>query len=1191
MLGCIINKFKEILYSPGVLNLSNDITDSLSAALNTMTKPSDAESTQATTEKEEDKKEEKEPEIKDESEPQEDKKEDEAEENKEAVEKTGENEEKKEKPEDGKEQEEYNKIVKNLQDAIQDAKKNITAPEFDKEVGVLEKVFESPLEADIPSFVPVKCVESIGFSVFNPAPSSAQLKGDLFYLKVKTLEGPEYVITSNVKGFFVNNSNENVSFDPNCLQRGNPCFSHSLVGLLCQLSSKFSDKLEEHINKILKTDPFYMSQTTLPTKEWLSNHNGTQFQVESFKYENEEAVSGFYGMDSKGSRDWNEEFQVCKDLPTENVFQRIQRDRAFNKIYYDFIEAAKKGAVAIVNKSIPALNPMDDEHQHVFVYNQIFFSFAVDNKENYKDVSSTDSNPTYTATNHDLLGLRTLQVIDIDGLHIIATCHINYRGYRVIAQSIIPGILTNTDQNSLTEYGSVDDGQTIHSNEEFNELMKKLCEHLAIKECTVVDGEGKEHLIAGSIDVKGIRGTDKRKYLLDLVRLTPRDANYLGKNYTSCLVRPELVRIFQKTKDIEYATQKLKEEYKDDAEEEKKETSKEENKDYFDMTEEEKKEAIAKNQKEMEDKKQKQIQRLQAFDKYLKEAPQFKYNLNVLTNTKLAEGDYKEDEKAVRELSSFITENTIPKLIKSFEAGENVPTDNESISEIFHTQGLNIRYLGKVADSIEEGKLPHIKTLLERSMVCRSAGKLFNEMIRSCADSKGAKFIAHILNILFAPQHIIHKLDEGQDLEEEKVEENKTQKSNKNENHSENKGKKGDKKNKKRNKNKNQNSNGPEKKEEKKLFEISSLHNKNFRHLVEDNKNAKLFKMKPKEFYNKIVKLVKKRYSYDLDPELTNLSCRKSLRNKFAFLRDFCRVVGIKIHSRNYSLEEVETSATDKPCQLPFNESDIVEVIPIIKNIDIVNYDYKTFINTAKSALKEGYYEQAFEYLNQAINVNLQIAGPINKEAVTCLSKLSNIHFKFGDYNQAVQLQTKCVILTEKLFGKVHAQTAQAYASLAQITTIANYTKSFEYMNRALYIYELVCGDYHPEISATYLSLGFMYLEINDIQSAVKCFDQALSRNTAMYGEEHIQVANCYQIIASAHQNSEDFRQALEYQEKSHKILTKLFKEDDTIVKNSLATIDQFTKLSVQKEMVKKIEQQSKFSNLIIFRSKTFGIK
>jgi protein TIF31 len=553
-------RFKEILYSPSILNLSNDITDSLSAAINSVTKTKDAEPTSAET---------KDAEIKDvetdksevsktDTEPTVPKQ-DESKASEETKVHTPQEEHKngaivEEKKKS--QEEEYTKMMKDIKESMEEAKKNITPLNLDSQSLKLSEAFNSPLNPDISSFAPVKCLEFMGFSSFNPAPSSLEMKGDLFYLKVKTLEGQEFVITSNVKGFYINNSHENVSFDPSTCQRNNPCNSHSLVGLMCQLSPKFSDKLEEHINNILKTDPFCMSSSQQPTQEWLTQENSAKYNTESFKFGNEDAISGYYGLDSKGSRDWNEEFQVCKDLPKENIFQRIQRDRAFYKIYYDFIDSSKKGAIAIVNRSIPALNPMDEEYQHVFVYNQIFFSYAVDNKDHYKDVSSNDSNPTFTATNHDMLGLRTLQVLDMDGLHIIATCHINYKGYRVIAQSIIPGILTNSDQSSLTEFGSVDDGKTIHNSDVFNELMKKLCEQLSIKQCPIVDDEGKSHLIYGSIDVKGIQGTDKRKYLLDLVRLTPRDSNYLGKNYSSCLVRHELVRIYQKSKDIEFAIKK-----------------------------------------------------------------------------------------------------------------------------------------------------------------------------------------------------------------------------------------------------------------------------------------------------------------------------------------------------------------------------------------------------------------------------------------------------------------------------------------------------------------------------------------------------------------------------------------------------------------------------------------------------------
>lgn len=48
------------------------------------------------------------------------------------------------------------------------------------------------------------------------------MKGDLLYFKVKTLEGPEYVITSSVRGFYVNNCIENASFDPDVYSKGSP---------------------------------------------------------------------------------------------------------------------------------------------------------------------------------------------------------------------------------------------------------------------------------------------------------------------------------------------------------------------------------------------------------------------------------------------------------------------------------------------------------------------------------------------------------------------------------------------------------------------------------------------------------------------------------------------------------------------------------------------------------------------------------------------------------------------------------------------------------------------------------------------------------------------------------------------------------------------------------------------------------
>ncbi len=259
---------------------------------------------------------------------------------------------------------------------------------------------------------------------------------------------------------------------------------------------------------------------------------------------------------------------------------RIQRDRALHKVYNDFLDAATKGAVALVHKNLTAMNPNENIERHqVFVYNYIFFSFSIDLIDSFKDLSGPENNPSFSQSNQDIMGLRTLAVLDIDGLHNLATAIIQYKGQRVIAQSIIPGILNNTDLSNLTEYGSVDEQKTIHCKDEYHQLMLKVCEHLKIRTTKLVDGEGKIVEIAGSTDVKGIHGTDNRSYFVDMQGLTPRDTNYVGEDFHSCVLRPELILIYQRTKNIESASEKMQAAHKDDPKpEEKKEEPKEDEK-------------------------------------------------------------------------------------------------------------------------------------------------------------------------------------------------------------------------------------------------------------------------------------------------------------------------------------------------------------------------------------------------------------------------------------------------------------------------------------------------------------------------------------------------------------------------------------------------------------------------------------
>lgn len=58
------------------------------------------------------------------------------------------------------------------------------------------------------------------------------------------------------------------------------------------------------------------------------------------------------------------------------MVRRIMRDRALYKVNCDFVEAATKGAKAVISRCIPPINPTDPDRFHMCVPN-LFPWFSV----------------------------------------------------------------------------------------------------------------------------------------------------------------------------------------------------------------------------------------------------------------------------------------------------------------------------------------------------------------------------------------------------------------------------------------------------------------------------------------------------------------------------------------------------------------------------------------------------------------------------------------------------------------------------------------------------------------------------------------------------------------------------------------------------------------------------------------------
>lgn len=381
-----------------------------------------------------------------------------------------------------------------------------------------------------------KTIKSLSVSPWNPPPCQLRQKGHLLYLQITTLEGEQFQITSHISGFFVNKSS-NSKFDPFPRPEPKSAAAHSLLILLAKLSPSFEasfDSLQQHNN--LK-DPVTNCPmiSSLPSNPWLVPVADTFLGAHLPDLTRTQEAYLMSGVESSENlRDWNEEFQSTRELPRDNIQDRLFRDRISSKLFADFTDAAARGAVMVARGEIQPLNPTESNDAQIFVYNNIFFSYGADGVGTFTSEGGNEA--ARVAVSKDVAGVKAVNQIDVKGLSTPGTVVADYLGKRIVGQSIVPGIFKQREptENQI-DYGAVEGRDVVAENQAFVPTFSKLSRALNIKRHDVWDKEGKKHTLEASVETKGLLGTDGRKYILDLYRLTPLDVLWLDDYWSEGL--------------------------------------------------------------------------------------------------------------------------------------------------------------------------------------------------------------------------------------------------------------------------------------------------------------------------------------------------------------------------------------------------------------------------------------------------------------------------------------------------------------------------------------------------------------------------------------------------------------------------------------------------------------------------------
>ncbi|XP_020207812.1 clustered mitochondria protein isoform X2 [Cajanus cajan] len=1002
--------------------------------------------------------------------------------------------------------------------------------------GLLSNVPPSPLED-------VKCVESILFSAFNPPPRYRRLVGDLLYLDVTTLEGNAFCITGSTRMFYVNSCTAE-TFDPRPSKT--TIEATTLAALLQKISPMFQKAFCEILEQKAAVHCFENVQPVLMPNSWLGSYPVPDHRRNSDRAEN--SLSLLYGSEPLGMpREWNEELQTCRELPRTTPLERLMRDRALYRVTSDFVDAAISGAVGVINGCIPPINSTDPEHLFMFLHNNIFFSVAVDTDLQKLSKKSTDANSkkssavqvpngvdnsekssavhvpngvandgsssedsindmevvqdihpeagqvetdvaTYASVNNDLNGTKAYQEADVPGLYNLVVAIIDYRGHRVLAQSVLPGILQGDSLDTLV-YGSLDNGKKIVWNEDFHSKVMVAAKRLHLKEHLVIDGSGNISKLAVAVDSKGIVGSDKRHYLLDLLRVTPRDANYTGPGSQNCILRSELITLFCKAK----AAEKSK--------------SKDTNSKEVDNLANDAKIFVDSDKPDLiKEKKSEDAKEL------FSASPESSYHLddivfnpNVFTEFKLAGSpeEIEADENHVREASKFLTDVVIPKFIEDLCTLRVTPMDGQTLTEALHAHGINVRYIGKVADGTR--RLPHLWDLCISEIIVRSSKHIINDILRDTDDHDIAPAISHLFNCLFGSCQALG----------EKVIVNGSQSSSPKKEHV------------------GHQSPGKHSRRQARRKGRKSLR----------NSQPLYTSVNSETLWSNIHKFAVIKYKFELTED--DRSCVK----KITVLRNLCLKVGVTIAAHKYDLNSIT----------PFQTSDILDLCPIVKHSIPLSAEAKRLVETGKLQFDKEMMNESHALFSEAFTILQQVTGPMHRDVATCCRHLAMISYHNGDMVGAIAQTQRELIINERCLGLDHPDTAHSYCNMALFYHGLNQTEfSLHYMARALLLLNLSLGPDHPDIASTFINVAMIYQDMKKTSIALRYLQEALKKNERLLGKEHIQTALSYHALAIAFNSIGAFNLSLQHEKTTFDILAKQLGEEDSKTRDALNWMNSF---------------------------------
>lgn len=216
----------------------------------------------------------------------------------------------------------------------------------------------------------------------------------------------------------------------------------------------------------------------------------------------------------------------------------------------------------------------------------------------------------------------------------------------------------------------------------------------------------------------------------------------------------------------------------------------------------------------------------------------------------------------------------------------------------------------------------------------------------------------------------------------------------------------------------------------------------------------------------------------------------------------------------------------------------------------------RELIDQANNLMSQMNWGEALGLVEEGKRIYEEVLNPKSEEIAKAYYMIGVIHYKMGNYSEAMQPFKNALAIQRELWGESNLDVAKTYNWLGIVSSVFGlYSQGLDYFQRSLDIKLEILNEFDEDLAASYNSLGYFHYLMGNNKLAKKHHEKALAIRLALSGDADLDVAASYNHLGLISQSQNDYDKAIQYYEKALAIRLAYFGNSHPSVAQSLTNI------------------------------------